>query len=257
MDNLTLAPTLGSALPASCLHSAYIVLQERLISIEIRSLVCCSILVSWSSYHSCAGAMAKYGSQTSRYNRLVTVFVALGSLTYGYCASIIGSTIGQPGWYRFFNLPREGQPGYATTTTHAIATANGLFSTGGAVGALFIMWSADFFGRKRNIQFGSLLAIVGGAFQGGAAALAMFQVGRFISGLGIGILVTVCPMYLSEMSSPFVRGWLVGHHASKFQHDYFPRPSADGICEMQSFPCLWIHALVVARLCVLLGDSSK
>lgn len=41
----------------------------------------------------------------------------------------------------------------------------------------------------------------------------MFQAGRFISGLGIGILVTVCPMYLSEMSSAFRRGWLVGHHA--------------------------------------------
>ena len=41
----------------------------------------------------------------------------------------------------------------------------------------------------------------------------MFQAGRFICGLGIGILVTVCPMYLSEMSSAFRRGWLVGHHA--------------------------------------------
>ena len=56
------------------------------------------------------------------------------------------------------------------------------------------MWSCDSFGRKRNIQFGSTLAVLGGAFQGGAAALAMFQVGRFVSGLGIGILVTVCPM---------------------------------------------------------------
>jgi MFS family permease len=41
----------------------------------------------------------------------------------------------------------------------------------------------------------------------------MFQAGRFISGAGIGVLVTICPMYLSEMSSPFKRGWLVGHHA--------------------------------------------
>lgn len=41
----------------------------------------------------------------------------------------------------------------------------------------------------------------------------MFQAGRFICGLGIGILVTVCPMYLSEMSSALRRGWLVGHHA--------------------------------------------
>jgi MFS family permease len=41
----------------------------------------------------------------------------------------------------------------------------------------------------------------------------MFQAGRFISGLGIGILVTVCPMYLSEMAPASKRGWLVGHHA--------------------------------------------
>lgn len=41
----------------------------------------------------------------------------------------------------------------------------------------------------------------------------MFQVGRLIAGLGIGILVTMCPMYLSEMSPPERRGWLVGHHA--------------------------------------------
>jgi MFS family permease len=41
----------------------------------------------------------------------------------------------------------------------------------------------------------------------------MFQAGRFICGLGIGILVTVCPMYLAEMAPPAHRGWLVGHHA--------------------------------------------
>lgn len=41
----------------------------------------------------------------------------------------------------------------------------------------------------------------------------MFHVGRVISGLGIGILVTACPMYLSELAPPENRGWLVGHHA--------------------------------------------
>ncbi|PYH78319.1 MFS general substrate transporter [Aspergillus uvarum CBS 121591] len=125
--------------------------------------------------------MGTFGSQTSSYNRLVTAFVAVGSLTYGYCSSIISSTIGQPGWYTYFNLPQEGQPGYASTTTSAISTANGVYSAGGAVGCLFIM--------------------------------CMFQAGRFICGLGIGILVTVCPLYLSEISSAFRRGWLVGHHA--------------------------------------------
>jgi Sugar (and other) transporter len=92
--------------------------------------------------------------------------------TYGYQTSVIGSTIGQPGWYSYFNLPVVGEPGYATTTTNAIATANGVFSAGGAVGTLFIMWSASALGRKKSIQIGALLAVLGGALQGGAAALA-------------------------------------------------------------------------------------
>ncbi|GAT27891.1 MFS sugar transporter [Aspergillus luchuensis] len=157
--------------------------------------------------------MGTFGSQTSTYNRLVTIFVAVGSMTYGYCSSIISSTIGQPGWFTYFNLPQEGEPGYASITTPAISTANGVFSAGGAVGTLFIMWSCDYFGRKLNIQLGAFFSMFGGALQGGSNSLKMFQAGRFVCGLGIGILVTVCPMYLSEMSSAFRRGWLVGHHA--------------------------------------------
>ena len=65
-----------------------------------------------------------------------------------------------------------GEPGYATTTTNAIATANGLYSSGGAVGSLLIMWAAMTLGRKLNIQLGAVLAIIGGALQGGAAGLA-------------------------------------------------------------------------------------
>ncbi|KAK5121265.1 hypothetical protein LTR85_005431 [Meristemomyces frigidus] len=101
--------------------------------------------------------MALIESQMNRYKRLVTTFVVLGSLTYGYCASIVGSAIGQSGWYLCFGLPRQGEPGYDTTTTHAIATANAFFSAGGALGGLLVMWAADAFGRKRSIRCGSLL----------------------------------------------------------------------------------------------------
>ncbi|KAI1867735.1 uncharacterized protein JN550_006876 [Neoarthrinium moseri] len=139
--------------------------------------------------------MPQAGNQTSLYNRLVIAFVALGGTTYGYGASIIGSTIGQPGWYAFFDLPATGEPGYDTITTPAIATANGLFSAGGAVACLIFMWSGDYFGRLRNIQFACTLGILGGALQSGAQSLAMFQAGRWIMGI------------------PFARGWLVGHHA--------------------------------------------
>ncbi|KAF5615442.1 sugar transporter [Fusarium sp. NRRL 52700] len=153
------------------------------------------------------------GKHTTAYNRLVTVAVAFGSLTYGYCSSVIGSTIGQPGWYKFFDLPQAGEPGYSTKTTEAISTANGIYSAGGAIGTLFVMWAATALGRKRSIQIGGAFALLGGALQGGAANLSMFQAGRILAGIGIGILVTVCPMYMGELAPHDKRGWLVGHHA--------------------------------------------
>jgi MFS family permease len=82
---------------------------------------------------------------------------------------VIGSTIGQPGWYSFFDLPMQGEPGYGTKTTQAISTANGIYSAGGAIGTLFIMWAATALGRKRSIQIGGAFALLGGALQGGAA----------------------------------------------------------------------------------------
>ena len=41
----------------------------------------------------------------------------------------------------------------------------------------------------------------------------MFQASRILAGIGIGILVTVCPMYMGELAPHDKRGWLVGHHA--------------------------------------------
>lgn len=75
------------------------------------------------------------------------------------------------------------------------------------------MWCGDILGRVRSLQVACVLGLLGGALQGGAVTLAMFQAGRFIMGLCIGVMVAVTPMYLSEISNPFSRGWLVGHHA--------------------------------------------
>ena len=132
--------------------------------------------------------------------------------TYGYGASIIGSTIGQPGWYKFFNLPMTGENGYETITTPAIATANGLFSAGGAVACLLMMAFGDHFDRMRNIQLGCVLGILGGILQSAAQDMQTFQAGRWIMGMCVGVMSIVCPMYISEISHPRARGWLVGNH---------------------------------------------
>jgi MFS family permease len=59
------------------------------------------------------------------------------------------------------------------------------------------------------MMIGSAVLVVGGAFCGGAVHMAMFLVGRFIAGLGTGMLACVVPMYQSEVSTAETRGAMV------------------------------------------------
>jgi MFS family permease len=90
-------------------------------------------------------------------------------------------------WYKDFDLAQEG-PGLAHTNV-VTGLMNGLFSTGGALGALFTAWTTFAFGRLRTIQLACVVCIVGGALMTGSANIEMFQASRFIMGWGIGMMV--------------------------------------------------------------------
>ena len=130
----------------------------------------------------------------NRFNLAVVIFVAIGSTACSYGMSVISSTIGQPSFYRDFNLAPQGEPGYEHTS-NMIGAMNGLNSAGSVFGAAFTAWSADKLGRKRSIQLGSLIMIIGAALCGGAVGMAMFLIARFIAGWGVGMLITGIPMY--------------------------------------------------------------
>jgi predicted MFS family arabinose efflux permease len=66
---------------------------------------------------------------------------------------------------------------------------NGLFSLGGALGALSTAYTAEAFGRLRTIQLACCICIIGASLMTGAANIAMFLASRFIMGWGIGQIV--------------------------------------------------------------------
>lgn len=74
------------------------------------------------------------------------------------------------------------------------------------------MWGAEYFGRKRSIQYACLMAIVAAALMTGSVDVAMFVVARVMMGFAIGILVTLVPLYQSEVSPAESRGLMVGLH---------------------------------------------
>ncbi|KAK5114098.1 hypothetical protein LTR62_002667 [Meristemomyces frigidus] len=139
------------------------------------------------------------------YNLLVVVFVALGTLATAYGLAVIGSTVGQPSFYTYFKLATQGEPGYAHTS-NLIGALNGVNSAGAIIGCLTSAWTADAYGRRRTIQLGCAILIVGGALCSGSANIGMFLAGRVIAGMGAGILAVVVPMYQSEISTAETRG---------------------------------------------------
>ncbi|KAK5044549.1 hypothetical protein LTR84_010673 [Exophiala bonariae] len=169
----------------------------------------------------------------------VVIFVALGSCSCAYGLAIIGSTIGQPSFYKSLKLTPQGEPGYSRTAAY-IGGFNGTFSdaqdppdgdelifpsagiscAGSAFGSCAVSYLADKYSRKHTIQLGAIILSIGAAICGGSVDNAMFLVGRLINGFGIGLLVTCIPMYLAEVSTPECRGFMVSMHGIMFALGY-------------------------------------
>jgi MFS family permease len=94
-----------------------------------------------------------------------------------------------------------------------LGAVNSLFAFGAAVGALLQGWASDALGRKMAIFAAAILCIIGGALTAGSVHIAMLIVVRLISGVGLGMIVTMSPLYIAEISPPRSRGLLVGTFA--------------------------------------------
>jgi sugar porter (SP) family MFS transporter len=90
---------------------------------------------------------------------------------------------------------------------NSISNIVSLVNLGAGVGALLSFLLNDRIGRKMSLRVYSVIYIIGSLVScfssGNAGAL---YVGRIVAGLGIGALSVVCPMAISEIAPPSVRG---------------------------------------------------
>ncbi|EXJ56088.1 hypothetical protein A1O7_09019 [Cladophialophora yegresii CBS 114405] len=136
--------------------------------------------------------MAHVRAKAKTYNFTIAFFVALGSFTYDFNLAFIGSVTGLFSFAGYFN--------FEVTSSHGgsiIGASNGLYA-----GA----------GRKRAVQVIRVVCIVSAALQVGSVHIAMFLVGRFYNGLGVGFVNAAVPAYISEISPPVQRGHMVWSH---------------------------------------------
>ena len=123
---------------------------------------------------------------------------AMGGLLFGYDWVVIGGA--KPFYELYFGI--SGSPllqGVAMTTA----------LIGCLVGAMVAGAAADRFGRKPLLMTAAVLFTVSAVATGLFNDFTLFNVARFIGGVGIGVASALSPMYIAEVSPAEIRGRMV------------------------------------------------
>ncbi|KAH0489420.1 hypothetical protein TgHK011_009851 [Trichoderma gracile] len=134
--------------------------------------------------------------------------VSMGGLIFGYDTGQISGFLEMPDFLDRFGLTHSDGTKYFSNVRSGLIVA--LLSIGTLIGALVAAPIADRVGRKPSISLWSLVVSIGFVIQI-ASVTAWYQVmiGRFVSGLGVGALSLLVPMYQAETAPAWIRGAMV------------------------------------------------
>lgn len=127
-----------------------------------------------------------------------SVFVSLGVFLFGYDQGVMSGIITSEHFVKFFNNPSRFELG----------TMVAILEIGALISSLLVGRIGDVIGRRKTILYGAIIFVVGGSIQSFTTGLVSMIIGRTISGLGVGMLSTIVPVYQSEISPPHNRGKL-------------------------------------------------
>ncbi|KAI9095581.1 sugar transporter [Phlyctochytrium arcticum] len=147
------------------------------------------------------------------YNYMVSFGAAMGGLLFGYEIGVIGQVLEMDTFGRYFDYLKFDavENKYVSNGFKAERTGNitMFFLLGCLGGAIIVSWMADFLGRKRSILVGGILFCIGVVLQFIANTLGLLYGGRVVSGLGIGILSMVVPLFIGETAPTHLRGRMI------------------------------------------------
>ncbi|KAL7418954.1 hypothetical protein Q5752_006638 [Cryptotrichosporon argae] len=131
----------------------------------------------------------------------------LGIFLFGYDTGLGGGVLVLPTFADEFGLTGQNATRVADLQGNVVAILQG----GAFFGAIFGAPITDRIGRKLSLIIGCVIFIVGAVVQTVASgSLPQFYGGRFVSGLGVGLLSMVCPTYASEIAPKDIRGRVTG-----------------------------------------------
>ena len=135
---------------------------------------------------------------TKAFIYFICLVSAMGGLLFGYDWVVIGGA--KPFYELYFGITDSPLMQGVAMTTALIGCLVGAMVAGGA---------ADRYGRKPLLMLSAVLFTVSAIATGLFNDFTMFNIARFIGGIGIGVASALAPMYIAEVSPPDIRGRMV------------------------------------------------
>jgi len=137
-----------------------------------------------------------------RFNKSFVYFIclvsAMGGLLFGYDWVVIGGA--KPFYELYFGITDS-------PLMQAVAMTTAL--VGCLIGAMVAGAAADKYGRKPLLMLSAVLFTVSAIATGLFNDFTLFNIARFVGGVGIGVASALAPMYIAEVSPAAIRGRMV------------------------------------------------
>ena len=131
-----------------------------------------------------------------RYVAGVAFVASAGGFLFGYDLVIISGAL--PFLSREFALS-PALAGWATSSA----------IMGAIIGPLLGLWFADHIGRRRTMMLSAMAFLASTIGCSMAATIGQFALWRLVGGMGVGLAMISCPIYIAELSPAHLRGPLV------------------------------------------------
>ena len=129
----------------------------------------------------------------------ITSVCSAGFLLFGYDQGVMSGVVISKYW-----LAQMGHP-----SSLMVGTMTALYDVGAVFGAIGAAFTGEQLGRKRTLLLGTSILIIGTILMASSYGRAQFMVSRICTGIGIGYITSVTPVYQAEISAAAQRGWQV------------------------------------------------
>ncbi|GLA05249.1 hypothetical protein AnigIFM60653_005725 [Aspergillus niger] len=142
------------------------------------------------------------GLMSSKKTFAIALFASLGGFVYGYNQGMFSEIL-------TMNSFIKATDGYAARTGLKQGMLTSILELGAWVGTLLNGYLADALGRRQTVVVAVVIFCVGVIVQACTKNAGYVFAGRFVTGLGVGNLSMIVPLYNAELAPPEIRGSLV------------------------------------------------